>query len=305
MNPTPCMIPKIAILLLLFCTAPLPAQTPVAWARLQTALAGFRAAPVADARNMSAFLAGHQEKADGAGQTFNRLEKLALGPASPGMILSARTEAASLRHFVMDILSAVKNSTWAWAKHVKAMREQHLFESIIEGVEATALAKAEELSAAAVSQAGAALVKPAGVSPKALFFGGKWYQPVTQSVSWQEAQGKCLATKGQLATVPNEATWNFLTLLGGSGWFWLGATDEVKSGEWRWVDGSALSFKAWADRQPDNFSGKEHYLLGGWNGRWNDGPLDGMTDGKKVSRFICEWGGGTGNTEAPAPQTPA
>ena len=86
---------------------------------------------------------------------------------------------------------------------------------------------------------------------------------------------------------------------------WLGATDEVKEGEWKWSDGSPLTYTNWSPvgNQPNNKRGVEHYLmllLGKSSGEWCDQPTKAV-DFQNVG-YICEWNAAPGT---PFPALPA
>ena len=73
---------------------------------------------------------------------------------------------------------------------------------------------------------------------------------------------------------------------------WLGATDEIKEGDWVWVTGESWSYTNWYPSEPTNccpaqYCGPqectpESYLTVDNTGQWNDTP-----DGEMF--FVCEW----------------
>ena len=115
--------------------------------------------------------------------------------------------------------------------------------------------------------------------------GGKWYQIYAARLTWEAARDECKKLGGQLAVVPDEGTWKFLIgLAPATPRLWLGATDELTTGLWRWVDGTNMKFTAWGGGLPDNVEEKEHYLAM-WGATWNDAAQDNAD----VTGFICEW----------------
>lgn len=124
---------------------------------------------------------------------------------------------------------------------------------------------------------------PVGLPSDAILFNGKWYFVYMDPVQWKRANEKCVALRGQLAVVPDEATHAFIKQLSKGLALWLGATDEKVEGLWTWVDGSEMKFKAWADREPAGRQ-RENYLFirkGRWEDVSNETPI--------VIGYICEW----------------
>jgi hypothetical protein len=74
---------------------------------------------------------------------------------------------------------------------------------------------------------------------------------------------------GHLVTVTSAAENNFIFNLWPSGW--IGLTDEVTEGVWRWVTGETYSYSSWNPGEPNNV-GNEDYVQFVGGGRWNDLP---------------------------------
>jgi hypothetical protein len=124
-----------------------------------------------------------------------------------------------------------------------------------------------------------------GVPVDSVYFNNKWYRVFAEKLTWENAQRRCEALGGQLAVVPDEPTWKFLTSsIAGNPRLWIGATDENTEGLWRWVDGTNMKFTVWGGGLPDNIESKEHYLAM-WGNTWNDVSADNA----EVVGFICEW----------------
>lgn len=149
----------------------------------------------------------------------------------------------------------------------------------------TPLAWAAEAPSAAPAKA------PSGVPADAKPFKGHWYRVYNGKGSWHNAKGRCTALGGRLAIVPDAATWTFIKTLSKSS-LWLGATDEAKEGEWKWIDGTPVTFAAWVTNNPNNQGGNENYLAMVVNDNvqgWNDFSKEGKTNTLQISGFICEW----------------
>jgi len=117
-------------------------------------------------------------------------------------------------------------------------------------------------------------------------FDGHWYKLIEEGLSWHEARKRCEAMGGYLVCVESKEEAEFIRWMVGGKSIWLGATDEVKEGEWKWVNGKPFTYKNWRDDQPENHVGVEHYLqlFDQVNGaQWNDAP-----EHLKYF-FICEW----------------
>jgi hypothetical protein len=74
---------------------------------------------------------------------------------------------------------------------------------------------------------------------------------------------------GYLVTVTTLAENNFLFNLWPNGW--IGLTDEVVEGQWRWVTGEPFSWSNWNGGEPNN-SNNEDYIQFVGGGKWNDLP---------------------------------
>ena len=113
---------------------------------------------------------------------------------------------------------------------------------------------------------------------------GHWYYLISE-LSWHDAEAVGQRLGGHLTTINNdeENTWVQDTF---GFWgetrreMWIGLTDEVFEGEWRWADGSYSTNRHWGSGQPDNNNPNEgpgenyaHFWLpdgGETVGTWND-----------------------------------
>lgn len=130
---------------------------------------------------------------------------------------------------------------------------------------------------------------PTGVPSDAKLFNGHWYKVFFEQLDWNQAKQECERKNGQLAITPDSATWNYVKKLTGKA-VWLGASNDNLSGEWRWVDGNVMRFTAWADGQPNNTEGKQHYLATTESESWQDRAME-WSESKQwpIRGYICQW----------------
>lgn len=98
-------------------------------------------------------------------------------------------------------------------------------------------------------------------------YNGHSYYRSTGSATWTTARSNCVAMGGHLVTITTSAEQSFIFNIWPSGW--IGLTDEVTEGTWRWVTGETYSYTNWNSGEPNN-SGNEDYVQFVSNGRWND-----------------------------------
>jgi hypothetical protein len=100
-------------------------------------------------------------------------------------------------------------------------------------------------------------------------YNGHSYYRSTGSMTWTEARQACLNMGGYLVTLTSAAENNFIFNLWPSGW--IGLTDEVQEGVWRWVTGEPFTWSNWNGGEPNN-AGNEDYIQFVSGGKWNDLP---------------------------------
>jgi len=98
-------------------------------------------------------------------------------------------------------------------------------------------------------------------------YNGHSYYRSTGSMTWTNARTACSNMGGHLVTVTTAAENSFIYGLWPSGW--IGLTDEVIEGTWKWVTGEAYSYTSWNGGEPNN-SGNEDYIQFVGAGKWND-----------------------------------
>jgi len=98
-------------------------------------------------------------------------------------------------------------------------------------------------------------------------YNGHSYYRSTGFANWTTARQNCINMGGHLVTVTTAAENSFISGLWPSGW--IGLTDEITEGVWRWVTGEPYSYTSWNSGEPNN-SGNEDYIQFVGAGRWND-----------------------------------
>ncbi|MDJ0506560.1 MAG: lectin-like protein, partial [Nostocales cyanobacterium LE14-WE12] len=103
------------------------------------------------------------------------------------------------------------------------------------------------------------------------------YYFLTPARDWSGAQAIAQSAGGNLVTINNQDEQNWLFQRYKS-YVWIGLSDHVQEGVWRWVSGEPVTYTNWLPNQPDNWDGIEDFVqlnLTG-DGRWNDLPHVGI-----------------------------
>ena len=100
-------------------------------------------------------------------------------------------------------------------------------------------------------------------------YNGHSYYRSNGSMTWTNAKQACINMGGHLVTITSLSENNFVFNTWPSGW--IGFTDEVVEGQWRWVTGESVTYTNWNGGEPNN-AGNEDYAQFVSGGRWNDLP---------------------------------
>ncbi|XP_070563235.1 retinoschisin-like [Ptychodera flava] len=95
--------------------------------------------------------------------------------------------------------------------------------------------------------------------------------------TYNEARKMCIAFGGTLAVVNNVEEDLYLKgYTEGKYNLWLGANDIESEGEWKWEDGTSMTYSNWAEAQPDDYQTGEDclHILNTGSQQWNDVPCD-------------------------------
>ncbi|XP_030197740.1 C-type lectin domain family 3 member A-like isoform X2 [Gadus morhua] len=115
-------------------------------------------------------------------------------------------------------------------------------------------------------------------------FGYKCYLLSKVRGSWNKSRKNCVSHGADLVVVDSKEEMDFIS--GYGGYFWLGATDNVSEGMWRWVDGTVLSVDnpSWSRGKPDG--GREKNCLRRFGEASNLKWTDESCESKR--RGLCE-----------------
>ena len=92
------------------------------------------------------------------------------------------------------------------------------------------------------------------------------FQIIEGSFTWQEAKADAEARGGRLAVLDTQdkidTANGYLEKLGEWTNSWIGLTDEVTEGEWKWINGLVLGTDDWAEQNPEpNGEATENYAV--------------------------------------------
>jgi hypothetical protein len=122
---------------------------------------------------------------------------------------------------------------------------------------------------------------------------GSYYQifysgTIDEEKRADDAQADCKAQGGHLTTVTSKAENNFLNtqMAQYASYFWIGASDTIVEGQWKWATGEPWNYTAWADSQPSSSGGTDYaYFNVASNvdgGRW-------YAYNNYAESYVCEW----------------
>ncbi|GCL43887.1 lectin-like protein [Dolichospermum planctonicum] len=111
-------------------------------------------------------------------------------------------------------------------------------------------------------------------------YNGKFYL-LSNAGTWTQAQAQAVTLGGNLVTVNDAAENQFLVnTFGSSEALWIGLTDEVTEGTFKWANGEAVTYTNWSPGQPDNANNEDYVEFNfGGAGIWNDLPNSSLLPG--------------------------
>uniref|UniRef100_UPI00398EE26F hepatic lectin-like n=1 Tax=Pristiophorus japonicus TaxID=55135 RepID=UPI00398EE26F len=117
-----------------------------------------------------------------------------------------------------------------------------------------------------------------------ILFAGKCYFFSTSKDNFGNARTACQSSQSSMVVINNKMEQDFLARHAHSQFYWIGLTDMINEGVWRWEDGTSYSStpKFWKPGQPNDYGNGEdcaHFIA---NGLWNDDPCN------TNHLYICE-----------------
>uniref|UniRef100_A0A674A7T4 C-type lectin domain-containing protein n=1 Tax=Salmo trutta TaxID=8032 RepID=A0A674A7T4_SALTR len=116
--------------------------------------------------------------------------------------------------------------------------------------------------------------------------GNSCYYVSTESKSWEESRQDCRNRGADLVVINSQEKQTFVNwLCGVKDYVWIGLTDSVTEGTWKWVDDTPLTTKYWNSGQPDSMccfsyrywnSGQPDSMCCFFYRYWNSGQPDSM-----------------------------
>lgn len=112
--------------------------------------------------------------------------------------------------------------------------------------------------------------------------------------SYDECVEYCKGMGGHMAVINSQEENDFLynyVQKDGEAYTFFGFSDEEEEGNWKWVDGSPVTYTNWClkegEEQPNNRKGREHYAQ--FYGDMEDGTWCDAKFGSGSWKFLCEW----------------
>ncbi|XP_059903139.1 macrophage mannose receptor 1-like isoform X2 [Gadus macrocephalus] len=113
-------------------------------------------------------------------------------------------------------------------------------------------------------------------------FGNSFYLFSDTKKNWEDSRNDCKQRGADLVVINSDEEQEFTSSIGKH---WIGLSDRETEGEWKWVDGSGLTFRNWGADEPNGVDGVEECAELRWRtppNLWNDALC------KRTNFWICE-----------------
>ncbi|XP_049328037.1 C-type lectin domain family 4 member M-like [Astyanax mexicanus] len=122
------------------------------------------------------------------------------------------------------------------------------------------------------------------------YFSSSLYYISTEKKSWSESRQDCRERGSDLLIINSIEEQEFINKEFGRTEAWIGLTDAVTEGIWKWMDGSVLTTEFWWTGEPNDYGGDEDCVITGFHNTgfssstWADYPCH------RSEFWICEKG---------------
>ncbi|XP_071264034.1 CD209 antigen-like protein E [Salvelinus alpinus] len=118
-----------------------------------------------------------------------------------------------------------------------------------------------------------------------IYFDSKFYFLSTEKKTWEKSRQDCQGRGADLVIINSREEQTFVFNLHLRAW--IGLTDSVTEGTWKWVDDTSLTTGYWGSEQPDDYEGQEDCVEIYYG---QDNPVKTWNDDKCGTNhnWICE-----------------
>ncbi|RXN36945.1 C-type lectin domain family 4 member F-like protein [Labeo rohita] len=88
--------------------------------------------------------------------------------------------------------------------------------------------------------------QPLQHTEKCIYYKSSFYYLSTGKKNWNESRQDCLQRRADLIIINDRKEQDFVMNIADKREFWIGVTDIVEEGTWKWADGSTLTSGFWA-----------------------------------------------------------
>jgi len=113
------------------------------------------------------------------------------------------------------------------------------------------------------------------------------YKRFDTAKTWSNAKLSCESLNGYLATITSKSENDWVTkkllLSAPTPGIWIGGSDALIEGDWKWSNGDEWTYTNWNSGEPNGQTSENHLQIYAPEGTWND-----LASSNKLS-YICEW----------------